>query len=38
MSSLFLQVTKLICEIWPIALISNDFVDPILMDNKLNWP
>ena len=30
MSSLFSQVTKLICAVWPKALTRNDFVDPIL--------
>ena len=30
MSSLFLQVTKLIWAFWPIAQNSNDFVDPML--------
>ena len=37
MCSLFFVVTKLGCAIWPIAINTNDFVDPILMDHKLNW-
>ena len=32
-----MHVTKLICAVWPIALNSNDFVDPKSMDHTLNW-
>ena len=37
MSSLFVPVTKLIRAIWPIALNSTDFIDPMIMDHTLNW-
>ena len=32
MSLLFLHATKSICTVWPIALSSNDFFEPISID------
>ena len=37
MRSQFLHITNLMCAVWPGALNSNDFVDPMLMDDTLNW-
>ena len=35
MSSLTWHITKLFCAVSPITFISNEFVDPILMENTV---